>query len=192
MGNFLCEEESSSRPGVAVSYSDMRRCAALVLLAACSARQARTAHRAGEVATAGGLVGILASVAVAELVPSHSELFLGAGLAFVPVSVLGALTYAATDGMLHDPAPDVRPARARDLAFDLARQAKHAARRGDCAEVLAIEPRVRELDAGIYRRFRHDKVISTCLPPAPPDPSEPPPAPVLSPPPAVPPDPPAP
>jgi hypothetical protein len=65
------------------------------------------------------------------------------------------------------PTEKVSEDRTRDTAMDLAKQAKHAARRGDCAEVLALEPRVRELDASIYRRFRNDLVIKTCLVPEP-------------------------
>ena len=138
---------------------------ALVLCAACTARQAHTAHRAGEIAAAGGLVGIMGTVGVSYAFPDDQSAILKVGIAFVPVTVIGALLYIATDSMVNtQAAPDVRADRTRDTAMDLAKQAKHAARRGDCAEVLAIEPRVRALDAGIYRRFRHDEVIRTCLP----------------------------
>jgi len=138
---------------------------ALVLCAACTARQAHTAHRAGEIAAAGGLVGIIGTVGVSYAFPDDQAGILKVGIAFVPVTVIGALLYIATDSMVNkQAAPDVREDRTRDTAMDLAKQAKHAARRGDCAEVLAIEPRVRDLDAGIYRRFRHDEVIRTCLP----------------------------
>jgi len=85
---------------------------------------------------------------------------------FVPVTVIGALVYAATDSTVNNaPKEQVSEDRTRDTAMDLAKQAKHAARRGDCAEVLALEPRVRELDAGIYHRFRNDVVIKPCLAP---------------------------
>jgi len=146
------------------------RLAGFVLCAACTASQAKTAHTTGEIAAAGGLVGIMGTVGVSYAFSDDQSTILHVGLAFVPVTVIGALLYIATDSMVgQQAAPDVRADRTRDTAMDLAKQAKHAARRGDCAEVLAIEPRVRELDAGIYRRFRHDDVIRTCLPAEPAD-----------------------
>ena len=137
-----------------------------LLAGACTTHQLRTAHRTGAVMAGAGLIGLMGTVGVAELVPDDHSTILRTGIAFVPVAVVGALLYAATDSTVNGPeAPDVRTDRTADLAMDLAKQAKHAARRGDCAEVLALEPRVRELDAGIYRRFRRDQVIRTCLPP---------------------------
>ena len=138
---------------------------ALLLCAACTASQAGKAHTAGEIAAAGGLVGIIGTVGISYAFPDDQSTILHAGIAFVPVTVIGALLYIATDATVNKTTrPDVSEDRTRDTAMDLAKQAKHAARRGDCAEVLAIEPRVRELDAGIYLRFRHDEVIRTCLP----------------------------
>jgi hypothetical protein len=138
---------------------------AVLALVACTAGQARTAHRAGEVAAAAGIIGIIGTVGVAEAVPGHDTTILHVGIVFIPVTVLGALLYVATDSTVNQSAPpEVSEDRTRDTAMALAKQAKHAARRGDCAEVLALEPRVRELDAGIYRRFRNDVVIKTCLP----------------------------
>lgn len=144
---------------------------AAVLAASCTTGQVRTTHRAGEIMAGAGLLGIMGAVATAELVPDDHSTILRTGIAFVPIAVVGALLYAATDSTVNRPeTPDVSADRNADVAMDLAKQAKHAARRGDCAEVLALEPRVRELDAGIYRRFRRDKVIGTCLPPAPAEP----------------------
>jgi hypothetical protein len=141
---------------------------ALVLCAACTASHAARVHTAGEIAAAGGIVGIIGTVGVSYAFADEQSPILHAGIAFVPVTIIGALMYIATDSMVNrSVAPDVRADRTRDTAMDLAKQAKHAARRGDCAEVLAIEPRVRELDAGIYRRFRHDDIIRGCLPPEP-------------------------
>ena len=143
---------------------------ALVLAFACSctAAQARSAHTGGAVALTGGLVGILGCIAVAEAAPGISSDATRAGIVFVPISVLGALTYAATDAAVN--ASDRAQAqtasdRAYSTAYELARQAKHAARRGDCAEVQAIEPRVRETDERVYRKFLHDEIIRTCLAP---------------------------
>jgi len=138
---------------------------ALLLCAACTASQAKTAHSAGEIAAAGGIMGIMATVGVSYAFPDDQSTILHAGIGFVPVVVIGALLYIATDGTVNRPTPpDVRADRTRDTAMELAKQAKHAARSGDCAEVLAIEPRVKELDAAIYLRFRRDEVIRTCLP----------------------------
>jgi hypothetical protein len=138
---------------------------AVLALAACTAGQARTAHRAGEVSAAAGIFGILGTVGLAEAVPGHDTTILHVGMVFIPVTVVGALVYAATDSTVNKSSrPEVSDDRPRDTAMALAKQAKHAARRGDCAEVLALEPRVRDLDAGIYHRFRNDVVIKTCLP----------------------------
>jgi len=131
---------------------------------ACTASQARVAHRSGEIAAGGGLIGLIATVGAAELVPDHSGQILRGGLVLVPVVVIGALVYAATDGMLENAeGPPPAHGRSWNAAYDLAREAKHAARRGDCAEVLAIQPRVRDLDADVYRRFLNDTIIRRCL-----------------------------
>jgi hypothetical protein len=139
----------------------------------CTAAQARVAHRGGEIALAAGLIGILADVIVAEAVPGPDNTVLGIGLVFVPIAVGGALVYVATDSYVNEDRERATTQRDRafDTAFDLARQAKHAARRGDCAEVQAIQPRVRDLDEHVYRRFLHDDVIRTCLGPAPESPA---------------------
>lgn len=147
--------------------------AAAAALPGCTARQARSVHRAGEVMTAGGLIGLMGAIALAEVDHDDHTVILHGGFAFVPISIVGALMYAATDSTVNRPeTPSVSADRTRDTAMSLAKEAKHAARRGDCAEVLALEPRVRDLDAGIYRRFRHDEVIKTCLPPDEPAPVE--------------------
>jgi hypothetical protein len=141
---------------------------AVLALAACTAGQARTAHRGGEISAAAGIFGILGTVAVAEAVPGHDTGIMKVGMVFIPVTVIGALLYAATDSTVNSPPTEkVSEDRTRDTAMELAKQAKHAARRGDCAEVLALEPRVKDLDAAIYRRFRNDLVIKTCLVPEP-------------------------
>jgi hypothetical protein len=147
---------------------------AVWLSCSCTAAQSRVAHRGGEIALAAGLIGILADVIVAAAVPGPDNTVLGIGLVFVPISVGGALAYAATDSAVNEDREHATTQRDRafDAAFQLARDAKHAARRGDCAEVQAIQPRVRELDEHVYRRFLHDEVIRTCLVPAP-EPSPP-------------------
>ena len=153
----------------------MRALLGLVLAATCSctAAQARHAHTGGAIATGGGLIGVLAAVTVGEI--TGSDTATRAGIVFVPITVLGALTYAATDSMVNGDREVAMTARERAFAaaYELARQAKHAARRGDCAEVQAIEPRVRELDEVVYRKFLHDDIIRTCLGPTPTPTAEP-------------------
>ena len=148
------------------------RLVAVVLAASlaggCTARQARVARRAGEVAAGAALVGLLATVVAAEAWSAHHQDLLEAGIAFVPISLAGVGVYIASDQMLG--ATDVVAAPSAhssswNAAMDLAKQAKRAARRGDCAEVQAIEPRVRDLDSDVYLRFVNDKVIRTCLGP---------------------------
>ncbi len=143
----------------------MRAVALLVALScSCTPAQARQAHTPGGVALASSLVGILACIAAAEAVPSHEADFTRAGVVFVPTSVVGALLYISTDGIAARESPSTASDRAWDTAFELAREGKHAARRNDCAEVQAIEPRVRELDLRVYRRFVNDEIIRRCLP----------------------------
>ena len=141
--------------------------AVLVFASSCTGAQARTVHRAGEITLAGGLFGILGTVALAEIIPSHQTGILDGGLIFVPISLFGALAYIATDAEVNAPrevalTPEERSFNA---AYEIAREAKHAARRGDCATVQAIQPRVRELNERVYRRFLHEEIIRRCLAP---------------------------
>ena len=146
------------------------RFAVLALVTACTTGQLRTAHRAGELAAGGALVGMLGVIVAAVALPDHAPDLLRGGVVFVPITVAGALVYAVTDAPVNRAeAPPASPAhgRAWTAAYELARQAKHAARRHDCAEVQAIEPRVRELDSDVYLRFLNDPVIRTCRAPGP-------------------------
>ncbi|HTR50441.1 MAG TPA: hypothetical protein VMJ10_07005 [Kofleriaceae bacterium] len=150
----------------------MFRCAACTVLAAslasCTANQARVAKRAGEVTTAAALIGLLGTVVAAETWRDEHEELLAGGLVFVPISLVGAGVYIACDAMLNTAettAPPPEHTSTWNAAMDLAKEAKHAARGGDCAEVQAIEPRVRELDSDVYLRFANDAVIRTCLGP---------------------------
>ncbi|MFT3695139.1 MAG: hypothetical protein QM831_18525 [Kofleriaceae bacterium] len=122
----------------------------------------------GEVTLAAGLLGILATVATAELVPSHDSDILRGGVVFVPISLTGAFLYAAVDAevnkpTLYVPTPEER---AFESAMDIAKEAKRAARAGDCASVQAAQPRIRDLNDRVYRRFLHESVIRACLDPA--------------------------
>jgi hypothetical protein len=143
--------------------------AAGYLVCACTAHQARVARRAGEVTAASALFGILATVVAAEVWSEEHEDLLEAGLVFVPITIGGAGVYVAADQQLS--AAESAPVATNEhtstwnAAMDLAKDAKHAARRGDCAEVQAIQPRVRDLDSEVYLRFVNDKVIQTCLGP---------------------------
>ena len=139
------------------------------LACACTSTQARKVQHITELTLAGSLSGMLASLATAYVWPGENPVLLDIGLGFVPLALGSALIYVAADGMSTnpEPAPLTERERERQTAWDLAREAKHAARAGDCVQVQAIEPRVRDLDQDIYRRFLHDKIIQTCLAPEP-------------------------
>ena len=141
--------------------------AILLFTSSCTGAQARTVHRGGELTLAAGLFGILATVAAAEIVPSHENAILEGGLIWFPISLVGALAYVATDAEVNAPheAPLTAEERSFNAAFEIARDAKHAARRGDCVTVQAIQPRVRELNERVYRRFLHEDIIRRCLAP---------------------------
>ena len=131
----------------------------------CTHAQASQIHRAGEVTLAAGLIGMLGAVALAEAVPSEHSTILRGGAVFVPISLLGALAYMAVDAEVNEPRERALTPEERsyEAAYAIAREAKHAARRGDCAEVQAAEPRVREMNERVYRKFLHEKIIRDCL-----------------------------
>lgn len=147
----------------------MFRVAALVALlaTACTTPQARRAHRAGEIATAGGLVGMLVAGVTASALPKHEDAILTGGLVFVPISVFGALVYIATDKQAneHEHGPTMtRRERRRAEAWELTKQAGVAAREQDCTQVEAIDPRVRDLDQDFHVSvFMRDVAIQRCL-----------------------------
>jgi hypothetical protein len=148
----------------------MRRLALLTALivssSGCTTPQARRAHRAGEVAAAGGLVGMLAAGVTASAIPAHDTEIMTVGLAFVPVSLIGALVFIATDDKANEqPAPFVtRRERRRAEAWELTKQAKEAARSADCTQVQAIDPRVKDLDFDFHGVvFMRDVAIQRCL-----------------------------
>lgn len=134
----------------------------------CSRVQARQVHRVAEVATAGGLVGVVGFGVAASLVPEHDDTIMNVGLAFVPISILGALLYITTDeSHHHEHAPKqklTRRERNRAAAWDLTQQAASAARHEDCTQVQALAPRVRELDVDFHLAvFMRDVAIQRCL-----------------------------
>ena len=138
----------------------------LALTSACTQTQARRAHRAGEIATAGGLLGILACGMTAAALPEHDSQILDVGLVFVPISVFGALVYISTDEKAMSEAPPMvtRRERNRAAAWDLTKQAADAARQQDCTQVQAIDPRVRDLDRDFHTSvFMRDVAIQRCL-----------------------------
>jgi LmbE family N-acetylglucosaminyl deacetylase len=149
------------------------RSPAVVLVASlacgCTTHQLHVAKRAGEITAGAALLGMLATIGFAAADPGVDTDILEYGALFVPLTVGGALVYVAADTA--EPPPElvrVDHTSTWQAAMDLAKQAKHAARSGDCAEVQAIGPRVRDLDDTVYQRFVRDKVIQTCLPAAPP------------------------
>jgi hypothetical protein len=149
----------------------MRRLALLLAVSiahssGCTAPQARRAHRAGEVAAEGGLVGMLAAGFAAAAIPSHDTQIMTAGLAFIPISVVGVLVFIATDSRANEPAPPTltRRERRRAEAWELTKQAEAAARSADCTQVQAIDPRVRDLDLEFHGVvFMRDIAIQRCL-----------------------------
>jgi hypothetical protein len=139
-----------------------------VLGSGCTTPQARRAHRAGEVATAGGLLAMLAAGVSASAFPSHDDEIMKVGLTFVPISILGALVFISTDSQAGEhPGPHVtRRERRRAEAWELTKQAATAARSADCSQVQAIDPRVRELDVEFHGEvFLGDIAIRRCLRP---------------------------
>jgi len=109
---------------------------------------------------------MLATVTAAALDPGADTQLLEVGALFIPFAIGGALMYAAADSA--EPPPEIvreEHTSTWHAAMTLAKEAKHAARAGDCAQVQAIEPRVRDLDDDVYQRFLRDKVIHPCLPP---------------------------
>jgi hypothetical protein len=138
----------------------------LVLACGCTQTQARKAHRVGEIATAGGLLGVLAFGVAASLLPAHDDAIIRGGFAFVPISLIGALLYVATDEKARaETAPVVSTReRHRAAALQLTRQAADAARMEDCTQVQAIAPRVRDLDGDFHLSvFMRDAAIQRCL-----------------------------
>jgi hypothetical protein len=153
-GNFFGHTES------------VRALVVVLALAACTQSQARKAHRVGEIATAAGLVGILASATVAAALPADEDTLTTIGLGFVPVAVIGALVYIATDSRANDaPARPLTPReRRQNAAWDLTKRAAAAARGADCTQVQAISPRVRDLDLEFHATvFMRDVAIQRCL-----------------------------
>jgi hypothetical protein len=100
-------------------------------------------------------------------VPSHKDAILTGGLVFVPISVLGAMVYIATDkqAMATEHTPTLtRRERRRIEAWELTKQAKEAARSADCTQVQAIDPRVKDLDFDFHGVvFMRDVAIQRCL-----------------------------
>jgi hypothetical protein len=143
------------------------RALAVVFVLGCTHGQMRTAHRVGEITTAGGLAGVLACATGAAFDQQHEKTFLTVGAMFVPISVLGALMYIATDREVnHDdgPPPPTRRERVREAAWELTKQAAEAARAQDCTQVQAISPRVHELDSEFHGSvFMRDAAILRCM-----------------------------
>ncbi len=137
-------------------------------LSGCTVPQARTAHSVSEVTLAASLSAMLATILVAYALPDYQDDILEGGMAFIPIALGSALVYVAVDGVVQNAEPKPDPHDdARTTAWNLAREAKRAARVGDCAQVQAIQPRVRDLDSAIYLRFLRDKIIQACLAPPP-------------------------
>jgi len=139
------------------------RTLALLVLISCTPAQAPPVHRAGEVAIVVGLGGMIASGIAAAV--TRNSVVAHLDYAFAPLAFGGGAAYWISDAP-NDEWAQQQVQEKFDAAFALAREAKHAARRGDCARVQAIEPKVRDLDESVHRRFRHEPIIAACLVPA--------------------------
>jgi hypothetical protein len=141
--------------------------AVMLFSTSCTHAQSTTIHRGGEITLAAGLIGILVVVAAAEVLPDYKTGILEGGVVCVPISLFGAFAYIATDAEVNAPHEVALTAEERSFnaSYEIAREAKHAARRGDCATVQAIQPRVREMNERVYRKFLHEPIIRACLAP---------------------------
>lgn len=141
--------------------------------AGCSRTTAPKARLVGEIASLGGVAGIVASTLLTSTW-SHAKQSIAA---FAGVTTLGLVTYSV--GELTDPARDDPPARdavAETLpqrnhrwAKILTERAQAAAREDRCPRVRRLEPQVRGYDAEVHDFvFMRDPAIQRCL--ATPDP----------------------
>lgn len=109
---------------------------------------------------------MLAAGVTASAFPAHDTEIMTVGLAFVPISLIGALVFIATDEKANEQPPPFRTRRERrrEEAWELTKQAKQAARSADCTQVQAIDPRVKDLDFDFYGVvFMRDVAIQRCL-----------------------------
>ena len=137
-----------------------------IALVGCTSAQARRVQRVSELTLVGGSFGILGtSVGAALDTHDRGALMIGGALC-VPIVLISTIVYVAADRVIEAPREPYRNTRA-ETAMQLAKQAKRAARAGDCAEVQALEPRVRALDDSIYLRFLRDPIIRPCRAPPP-------------------------
>jgi hypothetical protein len=133
----------------------------LVFLISCTPAQAPAVHRAAEITILTGLAGMFIGGVAGAI--SSSKPVAYSEFVFAPIAIVGAAAFWISDGPTQD-FEQQEAQRKFDAAFALARQAKHAARANDCAQVQAIEPQVQNLDESVYRRFRHEPIIAQCLP----------------------------
>jgi hypothetical protein len=144
---------------------------AIAFASACTTPQARTTRSVAEASTAIALGGLLASIVAAQVVPDDAHEFTTIGVVFVPVSVMSALVYVVADSVVAKSPPEsvtTRRERRRLVAWELTKQAAAASRLGDCSQVQALDPRVRDLDAELHLVvFMRDVAIRRCLAQAP-------------------------
>src|SRR5450432_696246 len=126
----------------------------------CTHAQSTTLHRGGEITLAVGLIGILAVVAAAEVLPDHKTGILEGGVVCVPISLFGAFAYIATDAEVNAPHEVALTAEERSFnaAYEIAREAKHAARRG------AGNPTARARDERARLSQVFTRADHTCVP----------------------------
>ena len=144
----------------------MRWLLVIALVGCTSSTQARRTQRVSEFTLVGGMFGLLGTSVGAALDSHDSGTLMALGAACVPIVLASTIVYIVADGKIEAPR-EAQPSGRAEIAMQLAKQAKRAARAGDCAEVQAIEPRVRALDDLIYMRFLRDPVIRPCRAPPP-------------------------
>jgi hypothetical protein len=140
----------------------VRLVALVVACASCTSAQARAVKRVADVVIPASMFGVLVPTAAGVLDRGDRPTLITIGSVFVPITIIATVTWVIADSLIEQETPARRTSPRADAAMDLAKQAKRAARAGDCAEVQAIEPRVRALDDGIYLRFLRDPVIRPC------------------------------
>jgi hypothetical protein len=144
----------------------------LVLAAGCTHAQSSRARIAGEVASLGGVAGMIAGVLATSVTPHGKQILLG----FSIVSGAGIVTYAV--GELGDPALDgpseTLAQRNHRWAKILTERAAGAAREGNCARVRRLEARVRSYDPEVHDFvLLRDPEVLRCLEAPPVAPAEP-------------------
>lgn len=144
---------------------------AACLLVGCSASQAKKTRRRAELGIGASLVGVIGGSLGIAAFPDHKPVFIGITATFGGLAIASAVVYAIAHSNVPDDPPPPPPKQipeGRDEAWQLTKQAQTAARAGDCATVMELDVRVRELDLELHATaFARDVAIARCLTPVP-------------------------